>query len=151
MKKVLVIVVLLLAIGIYYKNNTAKVNQWLSQQAGTTIPGTQLSLSNMQSQLTAGWTEDFVRTQLDKFVIKDGIQLPQGWKLDQRKMGGVYFTILIPAQPDGPDDYIAVKVPVANVDLLPTTRLCTKDPATVTCVIGSNLETHRAFSLMTYL
>jgi hypothetical protein len=153
MQKLAAIVIIIIAGMWYYRTHTDQVTEWFSKNVPkqlATLTGAS-DLLDIQSHIQNGLSEEFVREQLSTYVIKDGIQLPQGWKLNQKKIDGTYFTIVNPQEPKDDNDFIAVKVPVDNVAKLPDPKLCTEDPKTVTCVVGTNLDTHRAFSLMTYL
>ena len=151
-KNLLAILVILVVIGIYYVNNKVKVNEWLSKAQTAQIMGTSVfDPKALTEKITANWNEDFVRKQLQDFVVKDGISLPQGWKLDQKMINDKYITVIVPPNPVDENDYIAPRLSADLMDALPEQHMCSGgDSEITTCVVGENIETHRAFHLMVY-
>jgi hypothetical protein len=159
-KKLVTIIILLVGAAWYYNHNQATVDGWLEKNS---LPNpTQLlqqaggndQLKQLQDQVSKKWTAEFVQDQLAQYVIKDGISLPEGWKLEQRKINDKNITVIVPAEPENAEDYIVPRVQKTLVDSLPVQHLCKKvaeSEKTTTCVVGSNLETHRVFHVLTFL
>ncbi len=94
-----------------------------------------------------------VKAEVKTWVLKDGIPLPKGWKLEERTNDKVNITVLVPPNPKDDNDYIAYKIKASLIDNLPGSPICTTpddDSEKVTCAVGSNIETIRVFTLLTY-
>ncbi len=159
--KKLVTIVILLAAGIwYYNHHQPEVDNWL-QKNNLPNPTQFISqtdrdeqLKKLQEQVTKKWTSEYVQDQLTEYVIKDGIPLPENWKLETRKIEAKTITVIVPEAPENEDDYIAPRLNKSLVEKLPIIHLCKKvaeTDNTTTCVVGQNMETHRVFHVLTFL
>lgn len=93
-----------------------------------------------------------VKAQIKTWILKDGIALPAGWIVKEKVLDdSSIITIFVPPQQKDQDDYIAYKISVSLIRELPATAVCDGDEETVTCVVGTNPETHRVFSILTYI
>ncbi len=91
-----------------------------------------------------------VSNELKTWVLKDGIKLPKDWTLTQKTIGTQNVTVVIPPNPNGPNDYIALAVKNDNTTNLPAQHICKQAETTSTCLVGNNYETLKVFSVMTF-
>jgi hypothetical protein len=94
--------------------------------------------------------EQKVADEIKTWVLKDGIKLPKDWTLAQKTIGTQNVTVVIPPNPNGPNDYIALAVKNENTSKLPAQHICKQAETTSTCLVGSNYETLKVFSVMTF-
>lgn len=167
-KKLITIIILLAAAAWYYNHNQEKVDGWLEKNS---LPNpTQLlsqsgrdeQLQALKDQVSKKWTSEFVQDQLSQYVIKDGISLPEGWKLETRKLDTYSLVVITPSNPQNENDYIAPRIANNSVNLLPNPHMCSgstrttvdkngNKQETTVCVVGTNLETHKVFHVLTFL
>lgn len=169
-KKLVTIIILLVIAVWYYNHNQAKVDGWLEKNS---LPNpTQLlqqaggndQLKQLQDQVSKKWTAEFVQDQLAQYVIKDGISLPEGWKLETRKLHPDLpkMVVIVPPNPQSENDFIVPRIPNDSIGFLPQPSICSdstktttdssgKKTTTIVCVVGSNIETHRVFHVLTFL
>ncbi len=94
--------------------------------------------------------EQKVTDEIKTWVLKDGIKLPKDWTLAQRTIGVQNVTVIIPPNPNGQNDYIALAVKNNNTLNLPAQYICKQAESTSTCLVGNNYETLKVFSILTF-
>ncbi len=95
--------------------------------------------------------EQTVTDELKTWVLKDGVKLPKDWTLTEKTVGTQKVTVMVPPNPNGENDYIALAVKTENISKLPANHTCKEMETTATCLVGNNYETLKVFSVMTFV
>lgn len=109
------------------------------------------ALESARAKFSETLTEQTVTAELKTWVLKDGVKLPKDWTLAEKTVGTQNVTVMIPPNPNGPDDYIALSVKKENISKLPANHTCKESDTTATCLVGNNYETLKVFSIMTFV
>jgi hypothetical protein len=95
--------------------------------------------------------EQTATAELKTWVLKDGVKLPKDWTLAEKTVGTQKVTVMVPPNPNGENDYIALAVKKENILKLPTNHTCKEMETTATCLVGNNYETLKVFSVLTFV
>ncbi len=144
------IIVFLIVIGIlyYFRTNILALPIFAPLRDNPIISTTLNKFGNTVSEKL---TEQTVTDELKTWVLKDGIKLPKDWVLTEKTFGTQKVTIMVPPNPKGVDDYIALAVKKENITKLPSNHTCKEDDTTATCLVGNNYDTLKVFSVMTFV
>lgn len=96
-------------------------------------------------------SEQTATDTIKSWALKDGIRLPQDWKLEERTIGGQKSTVMVPPKPTGTDDYIVLTLKKELIKDLPANYTCKEAETTATCLVGNNYETLKVFSIVTFV
>lgn len=96
-------------------------------------------------------SEQTVTDSMKSWVLKDGVRLPQDWRLEERTIGTQKVTVMVPPKPVDLNDYIALTLKKELIPLLPVSHTCKEAETTATCLVGNNYETLKIFSMITFV
>lgn len=156
MKNVIALVVVIVLLGGYYVKNKDTVNTWFneaSQKTGinldTITSGQALTL--LQQQVENTISQQTIQDQIGNWVDTNGIKLPNGWQVGQKKISNKHYPTIMPPTPLSANDYIILNYPADKAGNLPEPHTCAQENAVTRCLVGNNLETMKTFVLMSFV
>jgi hypothetical protein len=96
-------------------------------------------------------TEEQALSEMKTWVLKNGISLPKDWVLGEKNIGNQKITVMIPPKPKSDFDFIALNIKRENTINLPEKYCLGEDESKLTCLVGTNSETARVFSILTFV